>query len=84
MIEDINYVIISYGKYLSREEFQDQEWYTAWKQDSKNNELWMKERIIHWGEATTDLSVISVVYPLSTYVAPNIRGLVVFNVFLPE
>lgn len=77
--EEIDYVITSYGKYLSREEFQDQEWYTAWKQDSKNNELWMKERVIHWGEATTDLSVITVVYPLSIYVAPNIRGLVVFN-----
>lgn len=78
--ENVDYVITSEGKYTMLSSFNDLSWYDAWTEGQKKDGLWMGERTIHVGASVTSVPVLTFIYPLSTYIAPNIKGAVVFNI----
>lgn len=79
-LENPDYVITSEGKYTMLSSFNDLAWYEVWKEEQKKDGLWMGERTIHVRESVTPLPVLTFICPFSAYIAPNIKGVVVFNI----
>lgn len=79
-LENPEYVITSEGKYTGLSSFNDLAWYEVWMQEQKKDGLWMGERTIHVRDSVTPVPVLTFICPLSAYIAPNIKGVVVFNI----
>lgn len=84
-LEAPDYVISSSSEYAYSAEFSDREWLQRYQDGGYTGEMWMGVRTINDKKfGATPQRVMTYVYPLSTYIAPNTRGLVVFNILESE
>lgn len=83
-LSDLNYVISSNSEFAYAEKFSDRAWLEAYRESDEENEMWMGVRTVYPYQSNTPTYVMTYIYPLSTYIAPNVRGLVVFNILESE